>query len=134
MRHIDDHIFPTKDTPETGIDDWCDKYGACKVCGGEIPHGHQNDCAIYAIQKQVKDLKARQDRIHKHAVAKWRYGAEDGWLKVMELSDPGKELPAVESGFLTALREIGYGEVNGVPNGGIMCRAIARAAIEDFTG
>jgi hypothetical protein len=43
-------------------------------------------------------------------------------------------IPTVNGGLLTALKEIAYGEEHGVPNGGIMCRAIARAAIEDFTG
>jgi hypothetical protein len=36
--------------------------------------------------------------------------------------------------LMAALKEIGYGESDGEQNGGIMCRAIARAAIDDFGG
>ena len=31
--------------------------------------------------------------------------------------------------YREALEEISYGESNGMPNGGIMCRAIARTAL-----
>jgi len=96
------------------------------------------------LRCEVRSLRRTLDRIHKHAVAHWRYKGEDGWLKVMQLSDPGQPDPDpgpvryADSGYhrrsvlLTALREIGYGVDNGQPNGGIMCRAIARAAIDDF--
>ncbi len=29
---------------------WMDRWGACKVCGGEIPHGHMDDCDIYKLE------------------------------------------------------------------------------------
>jgi|GEM_PF-5746259 len=41
------------------IESWCDKDGACKVCGGEIPYGHQSKCFIYTKQKEIAELKER---------------------------------------------------------------------------
>jgi hypothetical protein len=36
---------------------WADKYGACRVCGGEIPHGHTNNCDIWKQEQQITDLR-----------------------------------------------------------------------------
>jgi hypothetical protein len=33
---------------------WLDKWGACKVCDGEIPHGHTNNCDIYKLECTVR--------------------------------------------------------------------------------
>lgn len=35
---------------------WMDRWGACKVCGGEIPHGHAEHCDIYGLEKKVSEL------------------------------------------------------------------------------
>lgn len=36
---------------------WLDKWGACKVCGGEIPHGHTVNCDIYKLECEVRRAK-----------------------------------------------------------------------------
>lgn len=33
---------------------WLDKWGACKVCDGEIPHGHTNNCDIYKLECTIR--------------------------------------------------------------------------------
>lgn len=33
---------------------WLDKWGACKVCDGEIPHGHSHNCDILKLELKVK--------------------------------------------------------------------------------
>lgn len=40
---------------------WMDQWGACKVCGGEIPHGHTTDCDIYKLELQVRELRVWRD-------------------------------------------------------------------------
>lgn len=35
---------------------WIDKWGSCKVCGGEIPHGHSQNCDIYKMECQIREL------------------------------------------------------------------------------
>ena len=37
--------------------DWMDSHGACKICGGEIPHGHAGNCIILTMEKKIKDLE-----------------------------------------------------------------------------
>lgn len=32
---------------------WLDKWGACKVCGGEIPHGHTEYCDLYKLEQRT---------------------------------------------------------------------------------
>lgn len=36
---------------------WIDVFGACRVCGGEIPHGHSEHCDYYALEKEVRELR-----------------------------------------------------------------------------
>lgn len=38
--------------------DWMDEYGTCRVCGGEIPHGHSNSCDIYKQEREITRLEA----------------------------------------------------------------------------
>ena len=47
--------------------DWIDQYGACKVCDGEIPYGHRENCDIYNLEQQAYNLK----QIEKAAI-EWR--------------------------------------------------------------
>ena len=35
------------------MDDW----GCCKICGGEIPGGHQTECYVYTSEKRIKELE-----------------------------------------------------------------------------
>lgn len=39
--------------------DWLDEWGSCRVCGGEIPHGHQKDCHIFKMEQKEMALEAR---------------------------------------------------------------------------
>lgn len=41
---------------------WMDKMGACKVCNGEIPHGHANGCDIYKLEQEVSKEKHRAEQ------------------------------------------------------------------------
>lgn len=44
----------------TGRDgNWLDEFGCCKVCDGEIPHGHSPDCDIYKLECQLRDAENR---------------------------------------------------------------------------
>ena len=36
---------------------WIDKWGSCRVCGGEIPYGHTDNCDIWKMEKEIKSLK-----------------------------------------------------------------------------
>lgn len=36
---------------------WADKWGACRVCDGEIPHGHSENCDIYKMEKTERELR-----------------------------------------------------------------------------
>ena len=57
---------------ETGVGDWCDRTGCCKVCKGEIPYGHEPACWIHQAQKRIASLERTQikpelrDQIIKH--------------------------------------------------------------------
>jgi hypothetical protein len=37
---------------------WFDEFGACKICDGEIPHGHTPNCDIFKLEQQVGTYKA----------------------------------------------------------------------------
>jgi chromosome segregation ATPase len=43
------------DTPRDG--NWMDKWGACKVCDGEIPDGHLDHCDIYKMELKIRTLE-----------------------------------------------------------------------------
>jgi hypothetical protein len=32
---------------------WMDKWGACKVCDGEIPYGHTENCDLYKLERRT---------------------------------------------------------------------------------
>lgn len=38
---------------------WLDEWGACKVCGGEIPHGHSTDCDLYNYKGEMRERELR---------------------------------------------------------------------------
>jgi hypothetical protein len=46
---------------------WCDKWGACRVCDGEIPHGHSNNCDIYKMEQQLSAAVGERDSWREHA-------------------------------------------------------------------
>lgn len=34
---------------------WIDQWGSCRICGGEIPHGHDNNCDHYKLGQKLAD-------------------------------------------------------------------------------
>lgn len=38
---------------------WLDEFGACRVCGGEIPLGHTDNCDLYKLEKQNRLLETQ---------------------------------------------------------------------------
>lgn len=42
---------------KTNPGSWMDEDGACKVCGGEIPHGHSDNCDIYKMEQRITWLE-----------------------------------------------------------------------------
>lgn len=44
---------------------WIDKWGACKVCDGEIPYGHSEKCDIYKLEKEVREAKRELAELQK---------------------------------------------------------------------
>ena len=36
---------------------WMDEIGCCKVCNGEIPQGHTENCDIYKNEKEIRTLR-----------------------------------------------------------------------------
>ena len=42
---------------------WIDKWGACKVCDGEIPYGHTENCDIYKLEQEISKLKLEYQRL-----------------------------------------------------------------------
>ena len=40
-----------------------DDMGACKVCGGEIPEGHTDNCDIWKLEREVKELRAALEKV-----------------------------------------------------------------------
>lgn len=38
--------------------DWWDsETGSCKLCAGEIPHGHEANCYILKMEKEIRELE-----------------------------------------------------------------------------
>ncbi len=66
--------------PETGIDDFTDKWGACKICEGEIPYGHQEACHIYTQEKEITRLR---ELGMEHAVEKNNLKTKAGNLQLV---------------------------------------------------
>ncbi len=40
---------------------WMDSWGACRVCGGEIPHGHTKNCDLYKKEQELIQLRNATD-------------------------------------------------------------------------
>lgn len=45
------------------MSDWCDDFGACKACDGEIPHGHMKGCYVRPLQERIAELEAENERL-----------------------------------------------------------------------
>jgi hypothetical protein len=37
--------------------EWIDDLGCCKVCDGEIPHGHTDQCDIFKLEQRIRLLE-----------------------------------------------------------------------------
>lgn len=46
-----------KRAKETRDGQWIDKWGACRVCGGEIPYGHTDNCEYFKLEKENAELR-----------------------------------------------------------------------------
>ena len=47
-----------KDPAEDATDgNWLDESWSCKICGGEIPHGHKSNCDIYKLEYKLKNYE-----------------------------------------------------------------------------
>lgn len=42
---------------------WMDKWGACRVCGGEIPYGHTDNCDHYTLEKENAGLRKLNENL-----------------------------------------------------------------------
>lgn len=36
---------------------WLDRWGACRVCDGEIPYGHDPECDVHKMQQEIRMLR-----------------------------------------------------------------------------
>lgn len=64
--NCDDMLKPPKTQPPSSLaapagsmdrdGNWIDQWGACKVCDGEIPHGHAERCDIYKLERKIAEL------------------------------------------------------------------------------
>lgn len=37
---------------------WIDKWGSCRVCGGEIPYGHTSNCDFHKLEQDLAKERA----------------------------------------------------------------------------
>ncbi len=51
------------------------------------------------LRGEVCVLNNTLDKVHRYAVHKWGDGSNDGWLKIMELADPGLRKALVQPGL-----------------------------------
>lgn len=70
--------------------DWMDGWGACKVCGGEIPDGHITECAHWKLQ--VANRRMRE------ALQQWRDACSCGCDACVELIETLSLESAAEHG------------------------------------
>lgn len=62
-RQVDELI---KESRESRDGNWIDKFGACKVCDGEIPDGHMDNCDIYKLEIQITKLRAENAELKRN--------------------------------------------------------------------
>lgn len=75
---------------------WIDEWGACRVCDGEIPHGHTPNCDYWKLEQERDAAVAKLAKIN--AVAGkileigWGYDGDCGATKyaheILDLSEP----------------------------------------------
>ena len=42
---------------------WIDKWGACKLCDGEIPHGHIDSCDLWKLEQELAKLREDKEKM-----------------------------------------------------------------------
>ncbi len=62
------------------ISEFTDAMGACKICQGEIPYGHQEACYLYTKEKEIKRLR---ELGMEHAVEKNNLKTQNGNLQLV---------------------------------------------------
>jgi len=53
----DNSLSKTTNSPEPTDGNWLDESWMCKICGGEIPHGHKSNCDIYKLEYKLKQYE-----------------------------------------------------------------------------
>jgi|GEM_PF-6050095 len=86
---------PPQPTPAT-LDEkrdgsWMDKYGACRVCDGEIPHGHTKNCDLYKLEVEITEVKAELEAYKKDLSFRTTRGMEVAH-EVAQLTAKNQEL------------------------------------------
>ena len=61
---------------------WVDKWGACKVCGGEIPYGHTENCDIWKLERAERERDSIQRELD--GLKAWVNDARDALLSIAE--------------------------------------------------
>lgn len=61
---------------------WCDKMGCCKVCDGEIPHGHRDNCDLWKHEQRLTEARRIIERIGTTGVERTEIiQAAEKWLE-----------------------------------------------------
>lgn len=100
---------------------WLDEWGCCKVCGGEIPYGHIDNCDIFKLEQQVR---AAQMALNSGEAVAPLPACEHEWvsmvnkvirngemcakcyaLKPLDAAHPTKEEPATPDGHIETVKE-----------------------------
>lgn len=108
---------------------WLDIFGCCKVCDGEIPHGHTNDCDIYKLEQEVRTAKSSLKEAHedqRKIIKEHDCGCEicsqtitvcpaTAFSFAMEILALHNELKKAQTSLLLADTMAKYIGVNGIP-------------------
>lgn len=99
---------------------WIDKYGTCKVCDGEIPYGHTNNCDIYKMETEIASITKERDDL-KARVGLWEAWqnekAHSRYLQQVEISLLEKQVLEMREAvqFVLAKEKEGYLSFCGMP-------------------
>lgn len=63
-----DHEGPCTATPSKDgrNGDFLDSHWCCKVCDGEIPYGHTNNCDIWKLEMKIKNASFNLEKFGAH--------------------------------------------------------------------
>lgn len=54
---VKDELEKARKKQEVRDGNWIDEWGCCKICDGEIPHGHSKNCDLYKREMEIADWK-----------------------------------------------------------------------------